>query len=459
MSTKPVDTRVQQFFKEYIASKAGKITEESDEILRIKYPDKSNFEEYTYQSVVAKEKKIPLIAAGSPTFQNILKECLEDGVPCQIILKPKRNFETIIKKYFKDYPFACIECDKIQKGKDTISICVKTQSCYHRINNGKIVSVKVGKQEPVRFFQFYFSVMFQNKLRAKNEETFTILVDEKEKVVRVEDISEDSTLKNEEKEFQDLNLKLKTDFFDKLKAVADEKLNMILRDKLAIFDLQLYKEKKAKLRTFEKRLRRERREHLISKKIDFDFQKWRTNYEVLLKNEEESFVTQITVKFINLLVINTAKVKFEVSLDNKASLQSSIFVGIDSAIEVVCPICRKTFSEGYATQDSLYVCKSCIRQSIDTGKIYSKKAALTLDPILNEYIEQDMGFICAVCGKKHSRLLEFKCAHDNSSVCINHYGVCDVCGRVFSKLNLSYTYEFRRQLCPKHASKNMNVEH
>ncbi len=213
MITKPVDTKVQRFFKAYVASKAGKMTEESDEILRITYPDKPSFEEYTYQSAVAKEKKIPLIAAGSPAFQHILKECLEDGVLCQIMLKPKRDFETLLKKYFKDSPFACIECDKIQTGEETISICVKPQPCYHRINNGKIVSVKVVKQEPVRFFQFYFSVIFQNKLRAKNEETITILIDEKENVVSVEDFSEDSILKNEDKGISGFKFEAKNRFF------------------------------------------------------------------------------------------------------------------------------------------------------------------------------------------------------------------------------------------------------
>ena len=54
--------------------------------------------------------------------------------------------------------------------------------------------------------------------------------------------------------------------------------------------------------------------------------------------------------------------------------------------------------------------------------------------------------------------LEFKCSHDNSSICIYHYGLCDVCGKVFSKLNLTYTDEFKRQLCPKHASKNKQKE-
>jgi hypothetical protein len=246
------------------------------------------------------------------------------------------------------------------------------------------------------------------------------------------------------------------DVYDKLKAAADEQLDVLVREKLVLYDLPLVREKKAKLRSFGKRLKRERRERAISKKLelDFDFQKWQANFQMLLDREEESCLTHVTVKFLNLLVINTSKVKFEVNLDNKATIQSSFILGVNHEVEVICPVCRKTFTEGYATQDRLYVCGCCIRQSIDTGKLYSKKAPLVQDELLKEYFESDAGFVCSVCGKKHSRLLEFRCSHDGSSVCINHYDHCDVCGKVFSKLNLIPSDEFRRQLCPKHASKN-----
>ncbi len=247
--------------------------------------------------------------------------------------------------------------------------------------------------------------------------------------------------------------------FDKLRKVADEKLAAILKEKLVLFDLPLSKEKKSKLRSFDKRLRRERREKVISRKHDFDIPQWQASYEALLKREEESYITNIAVKFINLLVINTSVIRFEVNLDNNSTIKSSFILGINHTSAVTCPICRKTFSEGYATQDALYVCGNCVRQSIDTAKIYSRKAALKLDETLNEYFEQESGFICSVCGKRHSRLLEFKCSHDNSSVCIYHYGLCDVCGKVFSKLNLSYAEDFNRQLCPKHASKDKLKEH
>jgi hypothetical protein len=387
-------------------------------------------------------------------LQQILRECLEKGAVSQVSFSPKQDFETLIKNQFKDLPFACIDCDKVAVGEETVSICVKPQPCYHQINNTQIRSIKIAKQEPVRFLQFYFSVIFQNKLRPKNEETITILVDEKCEVVGIGDFSENNLLKNQEIKIQDFKGKFKPADFDALKKVANEKLESILKEKLALFDLPLIKEKKAKLRSFDKRLRRERREKVISKKHDFDTPQWRANYEALLKREEESFITNITVKLINLLVINTNKIRFEVNLDNNATIQSTLILGVDHPVEVTCPICRKAFSEGYATHDSLYVCKNCIRQSIDTAKIYSKKASLTLDDKLHEYIEHDAGFVCSVCGKKHSRLLEFKCYHDNSSVCINHYGLCDTCGKVFSKTNLSYTDEFKHQLCPKHAPKD-----
>lgn len=398
MSTKYSDTEIHRFIKSYVKSKDGEIAQQSDEVFTVTYPNEENPKEYTYQPALAREKKIPLITPGSATFQQILKECLENGVLCQISLKPKGEIETALKGYFKDSPFSCENCDKVAVGEEVISTCTKSPPCFHMINNGKIVSVKIVKNDPTRYFQFYFSATFQNKLRPKNEETITILVDEEGNVVNAQDFNEDVILKNEALEIQDFKSKLDAAVFDKLKTATEEKLGIILKEKLVPFDLALSKEKKSKLRSFDKRLRRERREKVISRKHDFDIPQWRASYETLLKREEESLITNIAVKLINLLVINTAK-------------------------------------------------------------IYSKKAALTLDETLNEYFEHDSGFVCAVCGKRHSRLLEFKCSHDNSSVCIHHYGFCDVCGKVFSKLNLTYTDEFKRQLCPKHASKNKAKEH
>ena len=259
MTTKSTESQIHQFIKAYVESKEGQITQ-TNEILKIIYPDKTSPEEYTYQATLAREKKIPLIAPGSPVLQQILRECLEKGAVSQVLFSPKQDFETLIKNQFKDLPFACIDCDKVAVGEETVSICVKPQPCYHQINNTQIRSIKIAKQEPVRFLQFYFSVVFQNKLRTKNEETITILVDEKCEVVGVGDFSENNLLKNQEIKIQDFKGKFKPADFDALKKVADEKLESILKEKLALFDLPLIKEKKAKLRSFDKRLRRERRE-------------------------------------------------------------------------------------------------------------------------------------------------------------------------------------------------------
>ncbi|HEX7482403.1 MAG TPA: hypothetical protein VF350_02925, partial [Candidatus Bathyarchaeia archaeon] len=454
MSKKYSETEIHQFIKAYVKSKNGVITELSDEVFSIKYPRETNPKEYTYLPNLAREKKIQLITPGSLAFQQILKECFENGILCQISLKPKEEIDTILKGYFKDSSVSCEDCDKVTAEGEVFSSCIKSPPCHHQINNGKIVSAKVLKNEPVRYFQLYFSTIFQNKLRQKSEETITVLIDEDGNIVRAGEFSEENVLSDKAIEVQDCKSKVEASIFEKLKTVADEKLETIVKEKLVPFDLSLTREKKSKLRSFDKRLRRERREKVISRKHDFDLPQWRTNYELLLKNEEESFITNIAVKFINLIVINTTKIKFDLILDNNSTIRSSIVLGINHNSEVSCPVCKKTFSEGYATQDSLYVCKNCIRQSVDTAKIYSKKAELSLDETLNEYFEHDAGFICSVCGKRHSRLLEFKCSHDNSSVCIHHYGSCDVCGKVFSKLNLTYTDEFKRQLCPKHASKN-----
>jgi hypothetical protein len=362
---------------------------------------------------------------------------------------------TEVKRHFKDAAFACIECDKVTVGQKEISVCVKPQPCHHQINCGKISQVKIGKQEPTRYFQFYYSVIFYNKLRPKNEEVITILLDEKANIVEVASFGEGKFVEDKSLAVLDCKGKVKPDLFDQLQMVANEKLEGLLREKVALFDLPLSREKKAKLRAFEKRLKQERREQILSRKHDFDPLKWQNNYITLLKKEEEAYLTNISVKFINLLVINTFKVKFDMILDNEAEIHSSLTLGLNQPIEVTCPTCKKMFIEGYATQDGQYVCGNCIKQSIDSGKVYSKKAALSFDDTLNEYIEQGSGFVCSVCGKRHSRLLEFKCSHDNSSICIQHYGFCDVCGsgKVYSKDNLFYTDEFKHQLCPRHAGK------
>ena len=117
MSTKYYDTKIHQFIKAFVESKEGEIVDLSDEVFTVKYPNAANPKEYTYQPTLAREKKIPLITTGSPAFQQILKECLDSGVLCQVVLKPKMKIESQLKKYFKDSPFACEDCDKITSRK------------------------------------------------------------------------------------------------------------------------------------------------------------------------------------------------------------------------------------------------------------------------------------------------------------------------------------------------------
>ncbi|MCW3999316.1 MAG: hypothetical protein NWE93_03660 [Candidatus Bathyarchaeota archaeon] len=453
MSAKAADPQIRRLIGAYVEAKKGTVTEQSNQTLKAYYPNSDTSEEYTYNPALAKEKKIPLIAPGSPTFQRIMHECLTQGILCQVAVKPKPDFEAFLRRRFREGAFACVDCEKVHVGGGVVNVCVKPSPCYHRVNNAKIASIDAVKKEPARYYQFYFSIILQNKLRPKSEEILTLLLDEKYNVIAVGDFGDKNPLDDEALAAEDVKVKLRADVFEKLKATADEHIAGLLRSKLVLYDFQLVRDKKAKLRSYEKRLKRERREQVISKKLalDFDPLKWQANCEALLQREEESYLTHVTVKFLNLLVINTSKVKFEVTLDNHATIQSTITPGVNHDIEVACPVCKKPFAEGFATEDGLYVCGGCIRQSVDTAKIYSKKASLAMDETIREFFESDSGFVCSVCGKKHSRLLEFKCSHDNSSVCINHYDVCDVCGAVFSKLNLTPTDEFRRLLCPKHA--------
>jgi hypothetical protein len=437
------------FFETYIQNKGGIITHQTNDTLTVAYPDGTT-QEFTYQPHTAKEKKIPLLAPGSPLFQQLLKEAIDNGALCHINLTNNGPIETLIESYFND-PAACLSCTKTQTLQDT-QVCTKLEPCFHQINNGKITSIKIIKKESLRFFQFYYALNFQNKLRTKSEETLPILINEEGHIIN-NPLDLVAVLENPTIQAENTKAKIKPELYDELKTIAEQTLQIYLKNKVTLFDLPLGKEKKMRLQSFERRLKRERREQVISKKHDFDFQKWQSTYETMLQREEESCQTNITVKLQNLLIINTTKIKFELTLNNKATTQSTLTIGIQNP-DITCPLCKKTHTEGYSTEDGLYVCKDCIRQSIDTTKIYSKKTTtLTHDETLDEYFERDKGFICTFCGKRHSRLLEFKCTHDNTSICIHHYDACDICNKPFSKLNLTHTDEFRKKLCPQHAKK------
>ena len=105
---------------------------------------------------MVREKKVLLITPGSPTLQQILDECLDKGVLCQITVDLKGELEPLLKNYFKDSPFSCQDCKKLTYGEEAVNICEKLHLCYHKINNGKIVFVKIIKKEPVKYYQFFF---------------------------------------------------------------------------------------------------------------------------------------------------------------------------------------------------------------------------------------------------------------------------------------------------------------
>ena len=79
MTAKTVDVQIRRFIETYAKSKKATLTSQSNEIFTMNYPDNACPEEYTYNVAVAREKKVPLIARGSPTFQRILNECLSQG--------------------------------------------------------------------------------------------------------------------------------------------------------------------------------------------------------------------------------------------------------------------------------------------------------------------------------------------------------------------------------------------
>jgi hypothetical protein len=135
------DSEIRRFFEAYVQSREGKIAEDIGDVVTVSYPEGN--QQFTFQPAVAREKKIALITAGSPAFQQILRESIDNGVLCQISLSPKDSFEELMKTYFRDTPDSCINCQRAQIMQENVRVCNQAEPCFHQINNGKIVSVKV----------------------------------------------------------------------------------------------------------------------------------------------------------------------------------------------------------------------------------------------------------------------------------------------------------------------------
>jgi hypothetical protein len=430
-----------------VESEGGKLSDVCDEFFEIEYPHSLGPTKFTYQPAIARQRKIDLIATGSPALEEIVQQCLNKGVLASISLKTKVDPEAYLENFFKDSAYSCDYCETMMLEDKEVSFCTKSPRCYHKINNGKIGSIRIIRKQPLGLLQFYFSAFFKNKLR-KNEETIRILLDEDGNNYDSDILTQDQF------EFNDSEEKIDIESYDKLKPIVDEKLDSILKDKKTVFDLLLEKQVKGRLRNLERQLEEEKLERSISKKgANFDEDRWKIEKDTTLTREQESFKTTIDLKFLNLLSIRTEKVSFEITLHNNSKIESSFIVGIDNPAKIICFGCGKTFYEGYATEDGYYLCIDCIKQTVDTGKTYSKNYDLPVDATTNEYIEEKESFLCSVCGKLNSKLFEFKCNYDGSSVCVNCSTLCAKCGKLFSVSNAARSKESGRMYCSEHIIK------
>jgi hypothetical protein len=446
LSTKYANTELHKFIRAFVESEGGKLSDVCEEFFEIEYPHSLAPTKYTYQPVIAREKGIELIATGSQAFNTILQQCLGNGIISSVSLKKKEDPELGLKDFFKDSAYNCDYCEAINIENKEITFCTQSPKCYHKINNGRIVSINVIRKQPFLLFQFYFSILLKNKLR-KNEETVRIVIDEDGNTYDFD------ILAKKQLEFIDSEERMELALYDTLKPMVDEKLDSILKDKQTVFDLLLKKQITGRMRNLKRRLEEEKLERSISKKgANVDEEAWKTNEGETLKKEEEALKTTMDIKFLNLLSIKTEKIFFEIVLHNNSKINSAFILGIDSPAQIICPGCGKTFYEGYATEDGLYLCIDCIKQTVDTQKIYSKNRNLPIDATTNEYIEEDKGFLCTVCGRLNSRLFEFKCNHDGQSVCINCCTMCTKCGKLFSISNVVKSKESGKTYCTEHST-------
>ena len=164
--------------KTYVTSEGGTLNEVNEEYFTIKMPNKLVESRFTYKPEIAREQGIELVARGTGFFESLIRECLKDGAICHAEIQPTQQITEIIRDYFKTQDYSCDDCEKLEHEIGISSICTANPPCIHRINNSEIRSIKIVSEKPFTLFQFYYTVLFQNKLK-KLEEKIQILTDEK----------------------------------------------------------------------------------------------------------------------------------------------------------------------------------------------------------------------------------------------------------------------------------------
>ena len=383
---------IHHLIKSFAELEGGNVVDVCEKYFTLQLPTFKDPLQLTYQPVVSREKDLDLIASGSPVLESILKKCLQKGRVCSLSLTPKESLSDIVMKYFKDSDYSCDFCERIVMDENEYSFCVKSPRCYHKINNAKIESIKILKSEKIQLFQFYFLVFFRNKLK-KSEEFVKMLLDNQGQLFDYD------IIENEDVEFIDSNDPVNLAFFDSEMHDAYEKSDHLLKNKKNIFDMVLKKEISYRISKIEEKLEEEKLQQTISKKTHlFNEKAWREKKNKTIERETQALRTRISIKFVNLLIVTTNKVTFEILLSNNSKISSSLIAGLSDKFEIVCPSCEQTFETGYATNDGFYLCEDCIKQSIETGKIYSNDFQLVRDSTTNEFIESDTGFVCSVGG-------------------------------------------------------------
>ena len=118
MNTTYSDTQIHQFIRNHIESENGEVKDVCEEFFTIKTPSLLSPLKYTYKPAIAHEKKIDLIATGSPAFNGIIGECLTQGSLSSVKVRPKTDVESFLKDFFKDGEYHCEFCEEIVHNKE-----------------------------------------------------------------------------------------------------------------------------------------------------------------------------------------------------------------------------------------------------------------------------------------------------------------------------------------------------
>ncbi|HOJ11706.1 MAG TPA: hypothetical protein PK733_14075 [Clostridiales bacterium] len=412
-------SELHKFVESYFNTIGAYISEKQENFFIVKFPDGLK-ETYTYVARVAAENKdIKLLARGSSSLNNMIKECsLKAGFSeVDAIYTEESVKSTLAHKNCCDLcPFFTI-CDNKDKCCD---FCPYYKSCNTRLLNAEFIKLGDVKESiPLDVLCFIFLVELSNdySLSQKVEKFVSVLIDMNtgktigdicfNGLAGIEMMQSSKYISISEKDYQ------------QFMNIARQEAFEAVKNQLEVFKKEIEDTLKDKIRAIVDKYEEEYIENYTRSTLE-QLEKFQDEGLKLCEREIRGYAINCDYHLKNVILLHTVKdlrnLIFKLH-DNshEVSIPTEIFL---NRVDIRCAECNAEIDSGAICSNGHAACKNCIDMCIACGK-----------PICN--VCDDESYICSTCGEIVCTSCMSQCASCGAVVCPAHSYRCVTCGNTF----------------------------